>query len=92
MVVVLQILGNKSLKIKYLNPSTVFIASGPPAGRLSEDIDSSSIMLTVQIVDTVTGAPIYRQVHKVNLICTVSLATCYVEHPIALSGCSAQLL
>lgn len=62
----LQILGNKSLKIKYLNPSAVFIATGPPTGTLSEDLDSSSIMLTVQIVDTVTGAPIYRQVHKVK--------------------------
>ena len=64
MLVVLQILGNKSLKIKYLNPSTVFIATGPPAGLLSEDLDSSGIMLTVQIVDTVTGAPIHRQIHK----------------------------
>ena len=77
-VATLQILGNKSLKIKYLNPSTVFIATGPPTGMLSEELDSSSIMLTVQIVDTVTGAPIYRQVHKVNLKCTASLASCYV--------------
>ena len=61
----MQILGNKSLKIKYLNPSTVFIATGPTPGILSEDLDSASIRLTVQIVDTVTGAPIHRQVHKV---------------------------
>ncbi|KAL3141461.1 hypothetical protein ABBQ32_005026 [Trebouxia sp. C0010 RCD-2024] len=59
-----KILGNKSLKIKYLNPSTVFIATGPTPGLLSEDLDSTSIRLTVQIVDTVTGAPIHRQVHK----------------------------
>lgn len=72
----LQILGNKSLKIKYLNPSTVFIATGPPSGMLSEDLDSSSIMLTVQIVDTVTGAPIYRQIHKVNLMWNPDLAPC----------------
>ncbi|DBB10485.1 TPA: hypothetical protein ACH3X3_002026 [Trebouxia sp. C0006] len=59
-----KILGNKSLKIKYLNPSTVFIATGPPEGLLSEDLEASSITLTVQIVDTVTGAPVHRQVHK----------------------------
>ncbi len=62
----LQILGNKSLKIKYLNPSTVFIATGPPEGLLTEGLESSSVSLTVQIVDTVTGAPIHRQVHKVR--------------------------
>lgn len=59
-----KILGNKSLKIKYLNPSTVFVATGPPQGRLTEDINPGSTLLTVQILDTVTGAPIHRQVHK----------------------------
>lgn len=67
----LQILGNKSLKIKYLNPSTVFVASGPPAGLLTEDLDPNSVALTVHLVDTVTGAPIYSQTHKVGLLCTV---------------------
>ncbi len=62
----MQILGNKSLKIKYLNPSTVFIATGPPEGLLTEDLEASSIALTVQIVDTVTGAPVHRQVHKAS--------------------------
>ncbi|KAA6420005.1 MAG: ER membrane complex subunit 1-like [Trebouxia sp. A1-2] len=56
-----KILGNKSLKIKYLNPSTVFIATGPPEGLLTEDLEPSSIALTVQIVDTVTGSPVHRQ-------------------------------
>lgn len=65
----MQILGNKSLKIKYLNPNTVFIATGPTPGILSEDLDSANIRLTVQIVDTVTGAPIHRQVHKVPQLC-----------------------
>jgi len=67
----MQILGNKSLKIKYLNPSTVFIATGPPEGLLTEDLEPSSIALTVQIVDTVTGAPVHRQVHKAShvLVC-----------------------
>ena len=84
----LQILGNKSLKIKYLNPSTVFIASGPPTGMLSEDMDSSSIMLTVQILDTVTGAPIYRQVHKVRSTLMPSLAPCLLlKHGAAVWSC-----
>ena len=51
--------------MKYLNPSTVFIATGPSEGLLTEDLDPSSIALTVQIVDTVTGAPVHRQIHKV---------------------------
>lgn len=67
----LQILGNKSLKIKYLNPSTVFVASGPPEGLLTEDLDPNSLALTVHLVDTVTGAPIYSQTHKVGLLGTV---------------------
>lgn len=77
----LQVLGNRSLKIKYLNPSTVFVASGPAPGLLSEDLDSSSIRLTVQIVDTVTGAPIHRQVHKVTHHASQLHATVPAMHP-----------
>ena len=69
----LQILGNKSLKIKYLNPSTVFVATGPPEGLLTEDLDPNSIALTVHVVDTVTGAPIYSQTHKVGCALTARL-------------------
>ena len=52
--------------MKYLNPSTVFVATGPPQALLTEDLNPGSTLLTVQILDTVTGAPIHRQVHKVN--------------------------
>ena len=75
----LQILGNKSLKMKYLNPSTVFIATGPSEGLLTEDLDPSSVALTVQIVDTVTGAPVHRQIHKV-VHCFWDWNACQLTH------------
>lgn len=55
-------------------------------------MDSSNIMLTVQIVDTVTGAPIYRQVHKVNLIWNPGLDTHAVSDLLHSPVASVQLL
>ena len=74
-VCLLQILGNKSLKIKYLSPSTVFVATGAPQGQLTEDLDTSSLALTIHIVDTVTGAPIFSQIHKVSPASKLGLVT-----------------
>ena len=78
--IAIQVLGNKSLKMKYLNPNSVFVASGPPEGLLSEDLEPSSILLTVQIVDTVTGAPIHRQVHKVSNLTSQLYCRATVHH------------
>jgi hypothetical protein len=59
-----KVLGDRSLKIKYINRNSVFVATGPPDGTSSQALDSSEVQLTVQVVDTVTGRPIYRQTLK----------------------------
>lgn len=58
--VVLQVLGDRSLKYKYLNPNTLFIATGSPAGV---DADGDDAPLTAHIIDAVTGRMLHRQSH-----------------------------
>ncbi|CAD7698977.1 unnamed protein product [Ostreobium quekettii] len=59
-----KILGDRTLKFKYLNPNTAFVASGPAFGVPSEELDRESIELTVTVLDTVTGRVLFRQVHR----------------------------
>lgn len=46
-----QVLGDRSLKLKYLNPNTLFVATGN--GRT----------LTASLLDTVSGRFLHRQSH-----------------------------
>ena len=57
-----QILGDRSLKLKYLNPNLAFVVSGPAAGTSA---GASGGAITVTFLDTITGQIIYRQVHEV---------------------------
>ena len=68
----LQVLGDRSLKFKYLNPNTLFVAVGPPDGVPSAALPPDALQLTVSIIDTVTGRPLFRQTHQVRLSCGIS--------------------
>ena len=57
-------LGDRTLKFKYLNPNTAFVASGPADGSSTEDLDREDLELMVTVLDTVTGRIIFRQIHK----------------------------
>lgn len=68
----MQILGNRGLKFKYLSPNTALIVTGVPDGVLTSSLGPShrdSMKLSVQILDTVTGRPLYRQMHQVSYFC-----------------------
>lgn len=59
----LQILGDRSLKYRYLNPNLLFVATGPSpsaSGQVSPDEQSVS----VTILNTVTGGVLHTQVHQ----------------------------
>lgn len=60
----MQVLGDRTLKYKYLNPNTLFVASGVENGQSSISVDSDEVDLSVHIVDTVTGRILYRQIHQ----------------------------
>eukprot|EP00884_Botryococcus_braunii_P012429 jgi/Botrbrau1/21187/Bobra.0061s0078.1 len=47
-----KVLGDRSMKLKYLNPNTVFVATGPPEGVPSGDLQRAP-HVTVAIVDTI---------------------------------------
>ncbi|GMH35035.1 hypothetical protein BSKO_02903 [Bryopsis sp. KO-2023] len=55
-----KVLGDRTLKFKYLNPNTVMIASGLADGSSSVAEDSE---LSIHIIDTVTGRILHRQIH-----------------------------
>lgn len=63
-----QVLGDRSMKLKYLNPNTVFVATGAPEGVPSGDLRRTP-RVTVSIVDTVTGRFLIRQEHEVGPAC-----------------------
>ena len=52
------------MKLKYLNPNVIFVASG----ILDQDHPSLAAegTLTVQLIDTITGQVIYRQTLEVS--------------------------
>ena len=56
-----QVLGDRSMLVKYLNPNTVFVAtsSGSAFGAGGNEV-------TVHIIDTVTGRHLFRQRHEVQ--------------------------
>ena len=55
-------LGNRSLKLKYLNPNTLFVATGTPPGVAK----GTARHITAHIFDTVTGQLLYSQSHEVG--------------------------
>ncbi len=60
-----QVLGDRSMKIKYLNPNTAFIATGAPDGVPSSALTKPP-RLSVAVVDTVTGRFLVRMQHEVR--------------------------
>lgn len=56
-------LGDRSLKLKYLNPNLLLLVSGPPDSVPLTKIKRPQ--LTVSILDTVSGQVLYRQSHQV---------------------------
>ncbi len=60
-------LGDRSLKLKYLNPNTLFVATGSVPGQTSPGSASSHV--TAHIFDTVTGRLLFSQTHEVSCPC-----------------------
>lgn len=56
-------LGNKDMKIKYLNPNTLFVASGLPDG-VPLASGAPEPQLRAELLDTVTGRVLASFVHK----------------------------
>lgn len=57
-----QVLGDRSLKLKYLNPNTLFVATGTQP----EQADGAERHITAHIFDTVTGQLLFSQTHEVG--------------------------
>jgi hypothetical protein len=56
-----QILGDRSMLVKYLNRNTLFLATGDrPDAPVNEGSE-----LTIHILDSVTGRHLFRHVHQV---------------------------
>ena len=53
-------LGDRSLKLKYLNPNTMFLATG------STPEQPGKAHITAHIFDTVTGRLLFSQTHEVS--------------------------
>ena len=60
----LQVLGDRSLKLKYLNPNTLFLASGTPPD--SPAAGTKAARITAHLIDTVTGRVLWSQTHEVQ--------------------------
>ena len=76
----LQVLGDRSLKLKYLNPNVVLVVTGPPAS-LASKAEYALGTVTLTLVDTVTGRILYRQAYQVRAAClwlkNTRLLTCW---------------
>lgn len=59
-----RVMGDGELKFKYLNPNTLLVASGLPAGAGAEA--GAAAKLTVALVDAVTGRLLFSQAHEVG--------------------------
>ena len=57
-------LGDRSLKLKYLNRNTLFLATGTPPGGPAAGARASRV--TAHLLDTVTGRVLYSQTHEVG--------------------------
>lgn len=55
-------LGDRSLKVKHLNRHALLVASGAAPG---DAVPSEELQLHVEILDAVSGRPLFRQVHQV---------------------------
>ena len=55
-----QVLGDRSLKLKYLNPNTMFLATG------SSPTQPGKAHITAHIFDTITGRLLFSQTHEVT--------------------------
>jgi hypothetical protein len=58
-----QVLGDRSLKLKYLNPNTLFVATGTLPGQHK----AGDCHITAHVIDTVTGHVLFSQTHEVAL-------------------------
>lgn len=83
----MQVLGNRSMKLKYLNPNVLFVASGQSESeQAAAAIDST---LTVQLIDTITGQVVYRQTLEVG---TVDLINSLHPHRLVAAKSSREAL
>ena len=55
-----QVLGDRSLKLKYLNPNTMFLATG------SSPAQPGKAHITAHIFDTITDRLLFSQTHEVT--------------------------
>ena len=60
-----QVLGDKSMQIKYLNPNTLFVAAGLPDGTPLLP-GAPPPQLRIELLDSVTGRVLASFVHKVT--------------------------
>lgn len=58
-----QVLGDRSLKVKHLNRHALLVASGAAP---ADAIAPGDLQLHVEILDAVSGRPLFRQVHQVD--------------------------
>ena len=53
------------MKLKYLNPNVIFVASG--MSETDAAFSSQEAVLTVQLMDTISGQIVYRQALEVRM-------------------------
>ena len=75
-----QVLGDRSLKLKYLNPNTLFVATGTQPGEAT----GAERHITAHIFDTVTGQLLFSQSHEVG--CPVVKTRCLLASNRAITG------
>lgn len=61
----IQVLGDKDMKMKYLNPNTMFVASGVADGA-PLDPQAPPPQLRAEILDSVTGGVLASFIHEVT--------------------------
>lgn len=59
-----QVLGDRSLKLKYLNPNAILVVSGPPNAAAA--IAAGESTLSVQLIDAVSGIILFRSTLEVS--------------------------
>ena len=80
-----QVLGDRSLKLKYLNPNTMFLATG------STPEQPGKAHVTTHIFDTITGRLLFSQKHEVSRWVLVAALEELVSLPQSLPVSSAFL-
>lgn len=64
---VLQILGDRSLKYKYINPNLLFVATAPSSSSSDSSgrrVPAEEQQVSVALINTVSGAVLHQQVHS----------------------------